>query len=71
MDNQSYIRRSERIFWNQMWKEIDSLFKKANEDASSQKTESDVQEIDWDSIFSGIVSDNEDNEDDRLPKLPF
>ena len=68
MDNQSYIRRSERIFWNQMWKEIDSLFKKANEDASSQKTESDVQEIDWDSIFSGIVPDNED---DGLPSLPF
>lgn len=68
MENQPYIRRSERIFWNQMWKEIDSLFKKVNEDASSQKTESDVQEIDWDSIFSGIVPDNED---DGLPSLPF
>ena len=68
MDNQPYIRRSERILWNQICKEIDSFFNKDNEDVYSQKTESDVQEIDWDSIFSGIVPDNED---DGLPSLPF
>lgn len=68
MDNQPYIRRSERILWNQICKEIDSFIHKENEDVSSQNTESDVKEIDWDSIFSGIVADNED---DALPKLPF
>ena len=68
MDNQPYIRRSDRIFWNQICKEIDSFIYKDNEDVYSQKTESDVQEIDWDSIFSVIVPDNED---DGLPKLPF
>ena len=68
MDNQPYIRRSDRILWNQICKEIDSFFYKDNEDVSSQNTESDVQEIDWDSIFSGIVPDNED---DGLPSLPF
>lgn len=55
MDNQPYIRRSERILWNQICKEIDSFINKDNEDVYSQKTESDVQEINWDSIFSGIV----------------
>ena len=68
MDNQPYIRRSDRILWNQICKEIDSFFNKDNEDVYSQNTESDVQEIDWDSIFSGIVPDNED---DGLPNLPF
>jgi hypothetical protein len=73
MDNQPYIRRSERIFWNQICKEIDSIFNEDNEDVSLQKTVSDVQEINveeinWDTIFSDIVPDNEDY---GLPSLQF
>ena len=68
MDNQPYIRRSERILWNQICKEIDSFINKDNTDVDSQKTKSDVQEINLDSIFSFIVPDNED---DGLPSLSF